>query len=63
MTGVTGKGVPSQIDEWLKAGIEAAKAGHNYAKRKMWALAALHFRQAASMMTNNLDPHLALTVA
>ncbi len=37
--------------------------GAEYAKKKMWALAALHFRQAGRRLGDELEPHLSLAVA
>ncbi len=38
-------------------------SGQRYAKRNMWALAAIHLRRATSQMPHVVDPHLALAVA
>jgi tetratricopeptide (TPR) repeat protein len=37
--------------------------GNLYNQRKMWAMAAIHLRQAAGLLPNDPDCHLALTVA
>lgn len=37
--------------------------GNLYAKQKMWALAALHFRAAASRLLDRLESQLSLAVA
>ncbi len=36
--------------------------GRLYASKKMWALAAIHFRRAAAIMTNKAEGYLALTL-
>jgi tetratricopeptide (TPR) repeat protein len=38
-------------------------SGQRYAKRNMWALAAIHLRRATSQMPHVVDPHVALAVA
>ena len=37
--------------------------GNRYAKQKMWALAAVHFRKAAYQMAELIEPQLSLAVA
>jgi hypothetical protein len=34
--------------------------GHEYVKRKMWALAALHMRRGVAMMPNQMDGRASL---
>jgi tetratricopeptide (TPR) repeat protein len=38
-------------------------SGYRYAKREMWALAAIHLRRATSYMPGQADPYLALAAA
>jgi len=38
-------------------------SGRRYARRAMWALAAIHLRRAAGLMPHQIDAHLALAVA
>ena len=38
-------------------------SGRRYAKRGMWAMAAVHLRRATGEMPNQIDPHPALAVA
>jgi tetratricopeptide (TPR) repeat protein len=38
-------------------------SGYRYAKRQMWAMAAIHLRRATSYMPHQIDPYLALAAA
>ena len=38
-------------------------SGRYYAKRKMWAMAAIHLKRATGHMPHQIDPYLALAVA
>jgi hypothetical protein len=38
-------------------------SGYHYAKRDMWAMAAIHLRQATSHTPHQIDPYLALATA
>jgi tetratricopeptide (TPR) repeat protein len=38
-------------------------SGYRYAKREMWAMAAIHLRRAISYMPYQIDPYLALAAA
>jgi hypothetical protein len=38
-------------------------SGYRYAKREMWAMAAIHLRRATSYMPHQIDPYLALAAA
>lgn len=38
-------------------------SGQRYARRNMWALAAIHLRRAVGLMPHQIDGHLALAVA
>jgi tetratricopeptide (TPR) repeat protein len=38
-------------------------SGYRYAKREMWATAAIHLRRATGHMPHQIDPHLALATA
>jgi tetratricopeptide (TPR) repeat protein len=51
-----------QLDPDVRSGAMILARGHEYAKRKMWALAALHMRRAALAMPNQVSPHVALTL-
>ena len=52
-----------RADRDLKNGQAFFDRAHRYADRKMWGMAALHFRRACYQLNNNIDCHLALTVA
>lgn len=43
-------------------GVAFMKRGRFYARQKMWAMAALHFRQAAFKLTKNVEPRLSLAL-
>jgi len=53
----------TQVDPGLKTGINLLERGRRYAERKMWAKAAIHFRQAAYQMSESVEPQLSLAVA
>ena len=44
-------------------GATLLKKGNDYAKKNMWALAALHFRQAGYRLADQVDPQVSLAVA
>ncbi len=52
-----------RVDSDAKSSLTLMEKGRKYAKRKMWGLAALHFRRAAYQMENILEPQLALAIA
>ena len=52
-----------RLDEGLSGGIDFLARGNFYAKRKMWALAALHLRRAVGSLPRRLDCYSALAVA
>jgi tetratricopeptide (TPR) repeat protein len=52
-----------EVDPGVKTGGDLLKRGQHYAERKMWAKAAIHFRQAAYKLYENLEAHLSLAVA
>ncbi|MCJ7548425.1 MAG: efflux RND transporter permease subunit, partial [Anaerolineae bacterium] len=43
------------LDPGPKAGIDYLVRGRAYAANKMWALSAIHFRQAAGLMTTDIN--------
>lgn len=47
-------------DPDVKTAVNFLARGHFYAKRKMWAMAAIHFRRATYQMSENINCHLAL---
>jgi tetratricopeptide (TPR) repeat protein len=51
------------IDRGLASGTDFVIRGDFYAKRKMWAMAVLHLRQAAGLSPNDAECHMALAVA
>lgn len=51
------------LDRGLSSGTDFIIRGNLYNQRKMWAMAAIHLRQAAGLLPNDPDCHLALTVA
>lgn len=52
-----------RADRDLKTGQEFMTRAHRYGDRKMWGMAALHFRRAGYLLTNNLDCRLGLVVS
>jgi tetratricopeptide (TPR) repeat protein len=52
-----------RLDRDATNGPALLNSGQRYAKRAMWAMAAIHLRRAAGLMPHQVDPHLALTVA
>jgi hypothetical protein len=52
-----------EVDPGLNTGGDLLKRGSRYADRKMWAKAAIHFRQATYKLYENLEAHLSLAVA
>ena len=52
-----------RLDPGLKTGADYAAQGNTYARQKMWAMSAIHYRQAAGLQPQRLDLHLALSVA
>lgn len=50
-------------DSDIKTAENFLSRGNLYAKRKMWAMAAIHFRRAAMQMPNNINGHMALVLA
>ena len=52
-----------RTDGGLSSGFDFLARGDFYAKRKMWALAAIHLRVAAGKMRSQLDCYTALAVA
>jgi tetratricopeptide (TPR) repeat protein len=51
-----------RVDRDATNGPALLNSGHHYAKRNMWAMAAIHLRRAAGMMPHEIDCHQALTV-
>jgi hypothetical protein len=52
-----------QVGGKSKTGVSLLLRGRNYAKQKMWALAALHLRQAAADMVDRTEAHWHLAMA
>ncbi len=52
-----------RADRDLKTGQDFINRAHRYGDRKMWGMAALHFRRAGYLLVNNLDCRLGLVVA
>jgi hypothetical protein len=52
-----------RLDPGLKTGADYAAQGNTYARHKMWAMSAIHYRQAAGLQPQRLDLRLALSVA
>lgn len=52
-----------RIDPDVELAATMMEQGHLHAKKNMWALAALHFRQASHRLADKLDPQLFLAVA
>jgi tetratricopeptide (TPR) repeat protein len=50
-------------DSDIKTAENFLSRGNFYAKRKMWAMAAIHFRRAALQMPDNINGHMALVLA
>lgn len=50
------------LDPDVSSGPMILARGHDYAKRKMWGMAALHMRRAALAMPNQVNPRIALTL-
>ncbi len=55
--------VPLLLDREAKHGPALVNRGQVYVRRKMWALAAIHFRKACGLMPGRLDCRLALVAA
>jgi len=51
-----------RLDPDVSSGPMILARGHDYAKRKMWAMAALHMRRAALAMPLEVNPRVALTL-
>jgi tetratricopeptide (TPR) repeat protein len=51
------------IDQGATTAMTLLDSGRRYTRRDMWAKAAIHFRQAATMMPDKIDPHLMLAAA
>jgi tetratricopeptide (TPR) repeat protein len=51
------------LDPDVSNGSMILARGHEYAGRKMWAMAALHMRRAVLAMPNQAGPRIALTLA
>jgi tetratricopeptide (TPR) repeat protein len=52
-----------RIDPAIITGPDLLSRGGHYSQRKMWALAAIYFRQASLKMPGNIKTHLALAFA
>jgi tetratricopeptide (TPR) repeat protein len=52
-----------RLDRDATNGPALLNSAHRYAKRGMWAMAAIHFRRATGEMPHQIDPYLALAVA
>jgi tetratricopeptide (TPR) repeat protein len=49
-----------RIDKGATTAVALLDSGRQYAKSNMWAKAAIHFRSAASIMPNEIEPQLML---
>jgi tetratricopeptide (TPR) repeat protein len=52
-----------RIDRSAKKGLDFLASGRRYARRRMWAMAVIHLRRAASWLPGWIDCHLELAVA
>jgi len=52
-----------RVDRDVSGGTDFMIRGDFYAKRKMWAMAAIHLRRAVGSMPHDPDSHVALAVA
>lgn len=52
-----------QVDASLKNGVGFLLQGRRYAERRLWGLAALHFRRAAALLPYQTDGYVALALA
>ncbi len=52
-----------RLDPDVSSGTMILARGHEYAKRKMWGMAAFHMRRAVLAMPNQSGPRIALTLA
>ena len=52
-----------RADRDIKEGMAFLIRGRLYASKKMWALAAIHFRRAAALMAHQPDGYLAMAIA
>jgi hypothetical protein len=52
-----------RVDSDAKTAVNLFQRGNKYSQRKMWAMAAIHFRRASSQMPTEITGHLALALA
>ena len=50
-------------DRDATGGLDFLAHGSRYARKGMWGMAALHFQRAAGLLSNQIQPHLALATA
>jgi tetratricopeptide (TPR) repeat protein len=53
----------TRLDRDATSGPALLGSGRRYARRGMWAMAAIHLRRATAEMSYHIDPYLALVVA
>ncbi len=52
-----------RVDRSAKKGLDFLASGRRYARRNMWAMAAIHLRRAVSWLPDWIDGHLELAAA
>ncbi|MFB0534565.1 MAG: tetratricopeptide repeat protein [Anaerolineae bacterium] len=52
-----------RVDRSAKKGLDFLASGRRYMRRKMWAMAVIHLRRAASWLPDWIDSHLELAAA
>jgi len=52
-----------RVDRSAKKGLDFLASGRRYARRQMWAMAAIHLRRAVAWLPDWIDAHLELAVA
>lgn len=57
------KRIVFRVDAGIKSGVGFLLQGRRYAARKLWALAALHFRRAAALLPYQTDAYVSLAQA
>ena len=58
-----GRRILLRLDRGLSRGADFLARGSFYAKRRMWAMAAIHLRRAVGSLPGRLDCHTALAIA